>query len=258
MKNYMICFTVFISFASSAIATISPWYWKLGAGYAWSNNTVFTDKSCSSTSPAALFGCGYSAGGSFGNSESFDIAIGYRFNPIFHGEALLNYQPNYRFSGNANFLNAGSNQPVSSDVSSLGLMATGYIDLASVFGYKESKWQPFVGLGLGLSRNHTGSMTYEFPTLSQPNDSATTKTSSGSSISFAYMLAAGVNWKLNSNTGLEFSYRWYDLGNVETDDGSAYIHGHGCGGASDCTINIAGTKASLKTQSLMLSLWHTF
>ena len=65
-------------------AVAEDWYLRGGIGLDWSGRTVFSDVDCSSTAPAALYGCGtgddgapYRSVGDFGTVPVIEIGLGY-------------------------------------------------------------------------------------------------------------------------------------------------------------------------------------
>ncbi len=72
---------------------------SIGAGWAFSKDTVFSDENCASISPTAYFGCGagsdgrrLGAYGDFGDTAVVDVGIGYTVNDWLHTELLLAYR----------------------------------------------------------------------------------------------------------------------------------------------------------------------
>ena len=81
-------------------AQADDFYLRAGVGLDRSEDTRFKDKSCSSTSPAALYGCGtgndgapLSALGDFGRMAGFELGIGRALAPALRLEAVLQPPP---------------------------------------------------------------------------------------------------------------------------------------------------------------------
>ena len=227
-------------------------------GYDWSRDASFEDADCSSTSPAALFGCGagedgdtLGAYGDFGASPLFEVAAGLEVTNYFRVEAALDYRPSLAFEGNANFRSSGSDQPVSGDVNQWGAMGFAYLEPLAALGIA-APVRPFVGLGLGVSRNEISRMTYEFPDLHQP---AYSITQGGTTTSFAWAATAGLGYDVSDSLTLELAWRYSDLGEVETDDGNLYSERYSKrqGRPIQFDIPIGETKANLTTQGVTLS-----
>lgn len=227
-------------------------YLRTTLGLDWSNRTTFADDNCRATNPAALFGCGtgedgrsIGARGDFGTSTLLGLGAGLELTRWFRVEADLDIRPNLAFDGNANFVRAGTEQPVRGDLTQADAMAFAYLDPLAAMGV-ESRWQPFVGLGAGVSRNQIGRMTYQFPALNQPRYSVMP---GGTRYDFAWAATAGLGYEVSDGITLEIAYRYSDLGKVETDSGNLYnVTSRGAR-----NIPIAPTGAGLVTQSVTVS-----
>lgn len=230
-------------------------YLRLGAGSDWPKANGFSDNSCSSQQPPALFGCvtgnngqAIGASGSFKPAAVIDAAAGYRFNSWLRAEALLSWRPELEFSGQSNFLKAGANQPVTGSASSVAGFGVAYVDLPKV-----GRIRPFLGAGLGVARNSLSSVTYRFPGIAA---NAATVTPDGSSSGLAYLLTAGISIPLNKRLDLDLAYRFSDLGDVRTSSGQAGLSRPTL--PAGTTITIGGTQADLQTHGVQLSLRYSF
>ena len=154
-------------------------------------------------------------------------------------------QADERFGCIDQALRAGRDQPVSGTLNQADVMAFAYVDPLAAMGV-ESRWQPFLGLGAGISRNEIGRMTYRFPELAQPRYSVMP---GGTQYDFAWAVAAGIGYRVNDGITLELGYHYSDLGSVRTDVGQLYnVTSRGAR-----NIPIAGTEADLVTQSVTVS-----
>jgi opacity protein-like surface antigen len=233
-------------------------YVRGGLGVDWSHETRFRDKDCAQTEPPALFGCQLgndgrpiAARGDFGTPVALEAGIGYRLLPAFRTEALVSYRPDLDFSGRANFLNTPGAQPVYAEGDSLTGMLVGYLDIAALGVPSIGALEPFVGAGLGISRHHIESVDYHFPGLGAE---ASTITQGGAATTFSYLLTAGTALRLSERVRLDVSYRYSDLGEVETEAGPALI----TRSSGTFDLGIAGTKADLRTQGIAASFRFTF
>ena len=102
-------------------------YLRVGLGLDRPAETRFTDRDCSSTSPAALYGCG--RGG----------------------------------EGRANLLEPGRRQSVAAELSTLSGMLAVYVDLAALGVPELSPVGPFIGGGVGIVRTRIGETRMTFP-----------------------------------------------------------------------------------------------
>ena len=146
-----------MSLASGA-AVADAYYLRGGIGLDRPGGTAFTDTDCSSTSPAALYGCGaggdgapYRAAGEFGTAPAVELGIGYATGAI-RFEVLVEYRPDFAFEGRANFLAPERRQDVSAKLSSVSGMLAGFVDLAALGLPKPGPFAPFLGAGIGAAR----------------------------------------------------------------------------------------------------------
>ena len=110
----------FVWLASGAAAA-GDYYLRGGIGFDRLGDTVFTDVDCSSTAPAALYGCGtgddgapYRSVGDFGTVPAIELGFGYAAGPV-RSELLVEYRPHFAFKGRANFLDPGTCPPDAPD-----------------------------------------------------------------------------------------------------------------------------------------------
>lgn len=247
---------VLLAFAGMLSPPALAWgdaYLRAGFGVDASASTRFADVDCAQTAPPALFGCvkgsdgrPLGARGDFGRALVLDAGFGYRFSPRWRGELLLSDHPHMHFDGEANFLGVSGAQPVAVRLHSLAVFAVGWIDFPVA-----GRWQPFVGVGVGIARNHLGSMHYGFPGLAP---GAATRVHDGSRTGIAWLASAGVAVALTDRLGLDLAWRYTDLGEVRTDSGPAAI----IRSSGDHALDIAATRAPLRTQGLLATLRYRF
>jgi opacity protein-like surface antigen len=253
----LFCFVFLSNTASSAAASDFPVYIRGLMGLGGSFDTTFEDTDCSSSSPAAYFGCGtgqdgrpLGAYGDFGRTALLEAGLGIEVTDYLRVEAVLDYRPGFAFDGNANFLRAGADQPVSGEVTQMGVMAFAYFEPLTALGYV-TPIKPFIGAGAGASWNEIGEMTYKFPALRQPRYS---QMPGGTNTSFAWSVVGGAAYDISDRLTLDISYRYSDLGEVRTDEGTLFIQRS----SSTLEIPIAETKANLTEQSIAASFRWRF
>ena len=124
---------------SSGPTSRDDFYLRAGVVLDRSEKTRFKDTDCTSTSPAALYGCGngidnapLSSLGDFGTMAGFELGLGYAVAPALRLEAVIQYRPNFSFEGRANFTQTTDQQAVSADLSSLTGMLAAYLDLSEL------------------------------------------------------------------------------------------------------------------------------
>ncbi|MDP1910622.1 MAG: porin family protein [Hyphomicrobium sp.] len=151
---------------------------------------------------------------SFDAAPLFGIGIGYNFNE------WLRFDVTGEYRGRANFhgLDIGYNPTPHDDVytgskSELTFLANAYVDLGTWYNFT-----PFVGAGVGMSRNTISS----FRDTSE-SFSSTAYADPASKWSFAWALYAGVGYKVTKNLTLELAYRYIDLGNAASGNITNYV-----------------------------------
>ena len=144
----------------SGSASAGDFYLRAGIVLDRPAGTTFTDRDCSSASPAALYGCGrggdgapYGSRGGFGTAPVLELGLGYAAAPAIRMEVLGEYRPRLAFEGRANFLEPGRRQSVAAELSSLSGMLAGYVDLP-VTGAGEDRSFRAVRGGRGGRRAH--------------------------------------------------------------------------------------------------------
>lgn len=218
------------------------YYARAGIGISQPTESSFTDRDCSSESPAALYGCGlggdgkpYRSHGAFETVATAEVGLG-RVGSTVRLEVLVDYSRGFRFDGNENFLEPGRQQSVVADVSSLSGMVAAYVDVPGSVLSKLGSWQIFVGAATGMARNRIGKTRMTFP--------ATTTVPGGDWSGFAWMVMAGVERPLNDRARLELSWRYSDLGEVRTHRGPGNVvwrDGH----REPLPLDLAETRADL-------------
>jgi len=230
------------------------WYVKGSLGYSHSQSARFTDTYLHASNPPDLFGPSRSAQGNFGSSPLGEVGFGYRWTDAVRTELLLDHQPNFHYSGNANFVRSGSSQLVSANVNSDSVLAAGFIDLPAL----SPTVRPFVGAGVGMAYQHVTGVLFTFPFLSPtPEQTAITRTVGGNHIGLAYMVSAGIAWELTKNMTMDVGYRYTDLGQVQTSAGPANIDWHPHGRPPHL-LSVNSITAPLRTLSVLLSLRYSF
>ena len=155
---------------ASGATALDGFYLRAGFVADGSKPTRFQDEDCSSTSPAALYGCGdgvdgapLSSLGDFGTKAGIDLGLGYVAAPALRLEAVLQHRPRFSFDGRANFLQTTARQEVSAKLSTVTGMLAAYVDLPALGLPRVGPLSPFVGAGAGLSRIRIGVTRMEFP-----------------------------------------------------------------------------------------------
>jgi len=100
-----------------------------------------------------------------------------------------------------------------------------------------------------MAHNRLSEMTYLFP---GNKIHKVTITPGGTKTDIAFMAAVGTGITLSKGIVLDISYRYTDLGRVETDPGRMVLNNIPAG------IDIAGTRAPLRTQGLFAGVRWLF
>ncbi len=249
-------FFVLLMLAVSAGSQAGQWYIRAGGGAEWSLHADFHDQDPYSTNPPALFGPGPGSDGralgsygDFGNFPVFEAAAGIQPLSWLRTDLSLAYRPEMDYAGQANFIKVPGEQPVSAEAKSWTTMINFFLEITNLVHLDLGALTPYVGGGLGLSYNHIGEITYRFPGLTKHKISITP---SGSRVDFAYMACVGTGIRLSKKFLLDMSYRYSDLGRVETDPGNMFMDYLPAG------IDIAGTSAPLRTHGFLMQLRYHF
>ena len=244
-----------VSIVSGTVGA-GDFYLRAGIGFDRPADTTFTDRDCSSTSPAALYGCGrggdgapYRSLGDFGTAVALEAGLGYAAAAV-RLEVLVEYRPHFSFKGRANFLEPGRRQSVVADLSTLSGMLAAYVDLPGLGLLALGPFAPFIGAGAGAVSTRIGETRMTFPRT-------TTIVPGARRTAFAWMATAGVAATLGEHTTLDLAWRYTDLGAVHTGRGEGRVVWHD-GRREPLPLDLAGTRAKFRSHGLRLSLRYAF
>jgi len=201
------------------IEEFSGWYLRGDIGFSNQNvKSLFSDNYAGYLSvtnqvkdfdAAPFFGVGI--GYNLNDWLRFDVTGEYRGKANFHG-LDIGVQPT---SGGP----ANTPDQYSASKSEWTFLFNGYIDLGTW-----EKLTPFVGAGVGVSRNTISNFTdIGVAACGDPGVSGLLCTSNAwgdehSQWSFAWALYGGLAYKVSRNVSIEFAYRYIDLGNAKTEN----------------------------------------
>lgn len=243
----------------SAAAPVHAFYLRAGLFLDGSGSTRFMDEDCSSTSPAALYGCGdgvdgapLSSLGDFGTTGGIDLGLGYVTSPALRLEAVVQHHPRVAFKGQANFtqLELTDRRDVSAKLSTLTGMLAAYVDLPALGLPRLGPFRPFAGAGAGLSRIRIGETRMEFPRTR-------TVVPGGRHTGFAWMATAGLALSLGEKVTLDVAYRYTDYGTATTGKATGRVERRD-GSREPVFFPLARTEASLRRHAWVLSLRYAF
>ena len=238
-------------------AIAGDFYLRSGIGLDRAADTTFADLDCSSTSPAALYGCGqgtdgapYRSRGGFGTAPVLEAGLGYVAGPSARLEVLVEYRPRLAFEGRTNFLAPERRQTVTADLSAISAMLVGFLDLPGLGLPRLGSLDPFVGAGAGFVRTRIGETRMMFPRT-------TTIVPGAHRTGFAWMLTAGVATALSERTTLDLAWRYTDLDAVHTGRGEGRVVWRD-GSREPLVLDLAATRARLRSHGFRLSLRYAF
>ena len=130
------------------------------------------------------------------------------------------------------------------DIDTKSIFINGFYDFES-FNISSSSVTPYLGGGLGISRNDMGTVTDSVSVFSQTLD--------GKKVSqFAYKLAVGTLVSLSEKLSVDINYQYVDLGKFKS--GVNFVNSGGGTGALIEPFN----GGEIKTQELMVGLQYKF
>jgi opacity protein-like surface antigen len=152
----------------------------------------------------------------FDASPLFGVGVGYYFNDWLRFDLTGEYRSKADFHGTQVITsNTGTiTDEYNFSKSEWLFLANGYVDLGTWSGFT-----PFIGAGVGMSRN-TISSFQDVCTVCAGGSVAFAEDQS--KWNFAWALHAGVSYKISKHAALEFAYRYVDLGDAESGDIYAY------------------------------------
>ena len=255
-SNSKFIFFFLLGIGFSAQSQAAQWYIGAGAGYEWSLNADFHDEDSGSADPPALFGSGpgsdgrsLGAYGDFGSLPGVEVAAGVQPLRWLRTDLSLAYRPGADYTAQANFINVPGGQPVDAEAESLATMINLFFEITELIHLDWGVFTPYLGGGVGLSYNQIGRMTYRFPGLTRHKLSVTP---SGSRIDFAFKVSVGTGIRLSKNLLLDISYRYSDLGRIETDSGNMFMDILPDG------IDIGETSAPFRTHGFVVGFRYLF
>lgn len=228
------------------------YYLRGGFGLDRTNKASFTDVDCDGV--PHFYGCGTRDGlprqsmGKFGTITTLEFGAGYDITGPIRFEAVVDYRPRFTFNGHANFLASHRRQDISASGSSVSLMLAGFVDIP--LPERFSNFTPFIGAGIGTVRNRIGKSTLNFPgtIVTLPGGSYSGRT---------HMLTLGVAVPLNERTTLDLSYRYSDLGKIQTGQGEGSTVWRD-GRRAPSRYQVGPTQSRLKVHGIRLSLRYAF
>ena len=148
-----------------------------------------------------------------GNSDLLGIGIGKYFSETFRGEISVTQRNGFKYATTLTKVDGAANttNKYKADVESLAIFVNGYFDSQPISVSKTSL-TPYLGIGLGMSRNKMGSVD-----LIQTSDGAVFgKASSNTETEFAFKFALGALIELSDSVSMDINYQYVDLGDIKS------------------------------------------
>ena len=147
----------------------------------------------------------------FDSAMTFGGGVGYQFNSWFRVDGTLEYRGKANFHG----LEIISNGGVVVGTDEYHASKSEWLVLANAYADLGTWWcvTPFVGVGIGTSRNAISNFT----DINTPNNGVAYGANT-SQWQFAYAAYAGLSYKVNNSFTVELAYRYLNMGNGLTGD----------------------------------------
>jgi len=169
-----------------------------------------------------------------GSSVVYGGGFGYAYVPGLRGDFTLDYRSGFQQVSGFSAMPKGN-----ADIKSLTALASVYFD---VLPYE--RISPYVGAGLGMSRNDLDTITIKNV------DGSLLGTIAGSTKNnFAWQFCVGGAFRLQSNLLIDAGYHYLSAGDYESRDSLTL---------SDGTIVSAKTRGSVRAHEFLASLQFTF
>lgn len=188
------------------VEEFSSWYLRGDIGF--SNQQVKRLTNPASTLPMVASSYGFDAAPTIG------LGIGYYYNDWLRFDVTGEYRGRANFHG-SEIYDAGAGNSTDEYTGSKSewlFLFNGYVDLGTW-----NRVTPFVGAGIGVSRN----TTHNFKDVchgcgGNPANNGVAFASDTSKWNMAWALHAGLSYKVSRNFIVELSYRYLDMGKAET------------------------------------------
>lgn len=194
-------------FALVAAPAMAQVYLRGEVGYAWAQDADFKNDTSGVNAPQ--IGSSPSMK-KVEDSANYGIALGYRFSPSLRSDISYGVRDGFRLK-DSDKTPATPTNTYTSDIKSSVWMLNVYYDFDQVYGFR-----PYVGAGLGWSRNEMGTLSFSFPSVPGAGSAP-----GGTKTDTAWQISFGGSWALNKNASLDIGYRYIDLGKVATKAGNS-------------------------------------
>ncbi|MYF31521.1 MAG: porin family protein, partial [Gammaproteobacteria bacterium] len=176
---------------------------------------------------AALYGGeGLFDAGAFDTGWQFRLAAGIRFRSGPRMQLEVAPPRAFDWRGNTNYRNGGEHQPSEATLDSWQLVLAGLYDLPGWTLGSGRTARPYLGVGAGVTRYRVTAYVQQFPDPDEPTgylrrgpegEIPFTALPDGTGGTFTWTLTAGVAVPVRESVHLDLSYRYTDMGKIETD-----------------------------------------
>ena len=233
------------------------YYLRTGLGFDKPNDAEFRD--VDHLSARGLYGCCAPVGsgigrrslGGYGSLAALELGAGYDSGSVARYEFLVDYRPEFTFSGVPNYNRPpGATQYADVTMSSISAMVAAFVDLDRIGFSNAGPYRPLIGAGIGAVRNTVSSKIITWPPLM-------TIVPGGSHVDKAWMVTTGFSVALDDRVTFDFAWRYTDLGEVQTGTGEGRVVRLD-GTIDPILIDLLPTWARLRGHGIRLSLRHSF
>jgi opacity protein-like surface antigen len=150
-----------------------------------------------------------------GNSPIVSVGIGHRFTPAFRGEITLSHRSGYEL----NDTDPIGGDKFRADITATTVMAHFYVDFSDT-----GRFVPYIGLGLGVSRNEMDDITVTGPSVPGGIMIVQGDTTTAAAAQFAF----GAAFEITRSIAFDASYRLTGLGKLDMSafDADGVLGGH--------------------------------
>ena len=217
---------------TGTIAGVGGWYIRGDLGY---NASIKGDKPTQRAYDFDINAPGYTSSefdkARFDKDLTLNAGIGYQFNDFLRADFTVDYFKS-TLNGKSDWANCTSVDGTlcsfrKEDMSAMGLLANGYVDLGTYWGLT-----PYAGAGAGVSYVKWGDVDQSvLCTKCDEVDYKMTTSSGSDSWRFTYALMAGVSYDIASNIKLDVGYRFSQVAGGDMFNFNAYESAFGATGA---------------------------
>ena len=202
--------------------------------------------------------------GAFDTRVQFHLAAGIRFRPGLRMQLEVGPPRAFDWRGNTNYRNGGKHQPSEATLDSWQLVLAGLYDLPGWTLNSGGTARPYLGAGAGVAVYRASSYIQRFPDPDDPtgylrrgpeDEIPFTALPDGTGRLFTWTLTAGVAVPVREGVHLDLSYRYTDMGKIETDAADVTIVRYRADGIRrEIRVPINATAVDHRTHTLAMSL----